>query len=1063
MVRLPLEKGSPISLGDHEHYKVLDLIGEGGFSLVYSVDSGENGVPLVIKEFFPAKGAFRNSQGVVCASPDHEKLFEERKKQFEREAYHSGQASELSFQIVPVLRSRNGYSVLQQRSADMKSLSDLEREWITRPPSSQQLLSDTVDSKFHDQAKIGYALKIIDSLLSALRSIHSQSRLHLDLSPQNVLWAGQDQDSGHNCEAFLCDFGNAVKWTDFDSFSSLLPSYSPGFAAPELTQKGSALTPATDLYSVGMLLFFLCCGRDAIRLISMVPFPMEILKRELGKLKISCLLRKHLQELISRAIGSQEARPQSAEEMQVAVRAVNKFISSPPALISNCLPIHVRTKHFVGRSDELSSLSQFFSCRTDDSSRIAIVESSISGLGKTELALRFAELHCGEYDAIEFCMFDASTGLNGVLNQCRLESGSSESELILSAFRDREKKKLLILDNYDTPDSSLAGLLQFQNTDVIITARYKVTEFPSAMTIRLFPNEDQAFELFKTIFEEDGLLLQANQENNVRRILHCIGSHTLLTDFIAQRARLIPTKLERLSFLVSTEDSRVWEAKVTSRKDVQESEADRKDTISVFMREIFKEFYSEDAFSYHEKRLLKLLLILLQGRIQKSWLCSTEFLCAALGDNFMDRCEAESALDFLVSRNFLQASMITPISAVTESKQKLRAVSMHPVVYMLLTELFHMQQTETIELAIPAICNAYCYNPNFIEYDGEQWIRQLFMVFDRHEECLQDNVIFHFSPDALKRFIQSDQGLAYAYIFLACCDMVLNGNLYDRVFDPAEESGVLPQICTAETWSAISNLEHGEKLVQFFLSKDMASCTDFYYCLYSSEKEKILACVEQGEDSQTANTIGIMFSSSYSTPHISIHVQGRAIPTKNMKLSILGASFSSYELNVPTCLNQIPVSEIADGAFSCNDSNEIIVPETITHIGRECFKSAFSEEIIIHAKIEFLEAGMFRCGDLHKVQLPSTLKVIGEACFENSSIRTLRLPDGLSRIENRAFAHCDYLEELRIPPSVTELAEDVFVGCRRLKHLIIPNTVNFGIDGSFPGICLPTYETIFPE
>ena len=148
--------------------------------------------------------------------------------------------------------------------------------------------------------------------------------------------------------------------------------------------------------------------------------------------------------------------------MQDAVREVMKHVSRAPTLISNCAPVCPHTKHFVGREAELNELQDFFSSRIDYSPRIAVVESTIRGLGKTEFALRYAEIHQKDYDAVEFCLFDEAKGLSGVFEQCRLESGSNDCELILSAFQNKEKKKLLIIDNYDTPTSPLKRILLIQ-------------------------------------------------------------------------------------------------------------------------------------------------------------------------------------------------------------------------------------------------------------------------------------------------------------------------------------------------------------------------------------------------------------------------------------------------------------------------------------------------------------------------------------------------------------------------------------------------------------------------
>lgn len=1052
MWRIPRTPGSLISLSKHEHYKIKEQIGEGGFSLVYSVEREDKGAPVVVKEFFPAKGAFRDAQGDVRALPGYESLFNIRKKNFESEAYHSGESSELSYQILPTLRYGNGFAILQQRSKDMRSLAALEAEWKKNPPSAQAVLAENVDPNYRDQAKIGYALTVVDSLLSALIPMHSQSRLHLDLSPQNILWAGQDQKSGRNCTVFLSDFGSAVKLTEKVGSSALLPSYSPGFAAPEMFSRDAVLTPATDLYSAGMILFFLCCGKDAVRLISRVPFKKDILKREMEKLDVSEPLRRHLEELISRSIGFQRERPQNAQEMQNAVRGIMKHVNRAPTLVSNCMPVCPHTKHFVGREAELNELQDFFSTRTDYSPQIAVVESTIRGLGKTEFALRYAEIHQKDYDAVEFCLFDEAKGLSSVFEQCRLESGSNDCELILNAFQNKDKKKLLIIDNYDTPTSPLKRILLFQNTDIIITARYAITEFSNAKTIKLMPDKEEAFLLFKTVYEEDGMRFPSSQETLVRRILDSIGSHTLLTDFVAQRVRKTPQKIEAVAELVITNNKRLWGARVVSRKDVQESEPDQYKSIDQFIHELFSTLFDEGTFNFYEKKVLNLMLVLLWGGSVTEYFPS-EFICAALGDNLIDRCEIEAALENLISHNYLQKNVFT---SQHEPKSGVGYVSVHPVVQMILVDLFHLERTEMIEIAIHAICNSYSYNPNFLEYGANTGIARLFSVLENRENSSWDCVALPLYVDSLQKFIRSDQGLAYAYLFLVGCRESLCADCFERVYEYAEEHGKPHQLCSEDAWEPIQSLKYGEKFVQSVLS------SEWYLCLFASENDYILTCLEPPvEGKPSKGSFSIRFSAGYNPESINVRLQEGGLPTKKYRLCILGTNCSDDELNIPSHFYHFPVSEIADQAFSGNQSRKIIIPETVTHIGRN--NAGLADEIIIKASIVLLEPETFYLGEVKTIQLPPTLKSIGESCFEGSALRSVNLPDNLEQIGKRAFACCGYLEKLSIPPTVKELAEDAFVECYSLKKIDIPASVVFGGGDSFPGIVFPTYETIFPE
>ena len=57
---------------------------------------------------------------------------------------------------------------------------------------------------------------------------------------------------------------------------------------------------------------------------------------------------------------------------------------------------------------------------------------------------------------------------------------------------------------------------------------------------------------------------------------------------------------------------------------------------------------------------------------------------------------------------------------------------------------------------------------------------------------------------------------------------------------------------------------------------------------------------------------------------------------------------------------------------------------------------------------------------------------IGASAFKDSNIKTIVIPDSVTRIGNEAFAGCAGLTSITIPASVTEIAEDAFAGCEQL-------------------------------
>lgn len=333
MARDPLPAGSCILMNNGAGYIIDELIGRGGFSLVYGAHTAGGTAPVVIKEFFPADEgdaapiAFRDRAGRVQPRIGCEEIFTGHLNRFRQEGRLGGAVSAESFQALPFLEASEGYAVLPRLSGDMRSFSALVNAWKTEPPLPESGNPADRDPCFPGFTRIGYALRAVDSLLDALSVVHRRGYLHLDLSSTNVFWAGQNQNTGRNCAAFLADFGSAAQITAGCTVGAHQP-FSPGFSAPETQEEGSYLTPATDLYSVAMLLFYLCCGDDALLITRNRARQIE---RTLGRLALPPSVRNGLQQLLLKgAEDDMKLRYQSAKEMQAAVRQLAELLPRRP-------------------------------------------------------------------------------------------------------------------------------------------------------------------------------------------------------------------------------------------------------------------------------------------------------------------------------------------------------------------------------------------------------------------------------------------------------------------------------------------------------------------------------------------------------------------------------------------------------------------------------------------------------------------------------------------------------------------------------------------------------------
>ena len=102
---------------------------------------------------------------------------------------------------------------------------------------------------------------VISQLGHALSLAHAKGIVHRDLKPENVFLATSRRQDAAFCAKIL-DFGVAKLLTENSSQTGTLPVGSPAYMAPEQTDAYGNITAAADVWSLGLLAFFLLAGRS---------------------------------------------------------------------------------------------------------------------------------------------------------------------------------------------------------------------------------------------------------------------------------------------------------------------------------------------------------------------------------------------------------------------------------------------------------------------------------------------------------------------------------------------------------------------------------------------------------------------------------------------------------------------------------------------------------------------------------------------------------------------------------------------------------------------------------
>jgi uncharacterized protein (TIGR03067 family) len=211
----------PESLGRIGHYEVLEVLGRGGFGIVFRAFDEVLQRIVALKVLAPS---------MAVTSP--------ARKRFLREARSS--ASVRHENVVHV------YAVEEQ------PLPYLVMEFIPGE-TLQQRLDRTGPLDVPEILRVGR------QIATGLAAAHEMGLVHRDIKPSNILI-----DSGPKECVKITDFGLARAADDASISQSGVVAGTPMFMAPEQA-KGDALDHRADLFSLGSVLYVICTGRPPFR------------------------------------------------------------------------------------------------------------------------------------------------------------------------------------------------------------------------------------------------------------------------------------------------------------------------------------------------------------------------------------------------------------------------------------------------------------------------------------------------------------------------------------------------------------------------------------------------------------------------------------------------------------------------------------------------------------------------------------------------------------------------------------------------------------------------------
>lgn len=214
-------------------YQVGRSEGSGGFSVCYRAWDRQKSELIAIKELFPAKIVDRMGNRDVVVGASQRRAFLTAITGLRREAEC-------------LTRLRNEAAVVRVGEFfETNGTAYLTMEFL-RGKSYYDYLFYLSDKRSSFQP-VPVSVNVALSVLGSLAAIHKLGLFHLDIKPSNL----RVRDDGR---IVLLDFGSAREAFRRDGDAG--GSYTPGYAAPEQYDPTASVSPSTDLYALGALLYF---------------------------------------------------------------------------------------------------------------------------------------------------------------------------------------------------------------------------------------------------------------------------------------------------------------------------------------------------------------------------------------------------------------------------------------------------------------------------------------------------------------------------------------------------------------------------------------------------------------------------------------------------------------------------------------------------------------------------------------------------------------------------------------------------------------------------------------
>lgn len=514
--RIALVSGTKLFFGKEQSIMIQEVIGCGASCFVYNAtyqDSRGLLHNVRIKECYPYGILLeRKEDNSLSALSDEMKKFERAKEQFFQAYERNAKIKRIS----ELLNSTGTVSEIVQANGTVYSILSYE---------------EGKDYQQYQDASLQEVLEHIKAVAQVIQKYHENGYLHLDIKPENIFVFPETAQ-----HILLFDFDSVIRMEEWTNGNFRL-AVSDGFSAPEQLQgKLDKIGVTTDIYALGAVLFYKIFGRTPTlhdcNLDATYNFSNMIYKDDRYQPK----LYKGLELLFRKSICiSSMAR---WKDMRLFIAQIEQLLPlADPTIVFVQQNFSYHSNCFVGRNKDLEELQNILE------EKKVVFLSGIGGIGKTELAKRYAYLNQKEYDRIIFISFSNSVEETICSNDILIQNEAWEENSTESLFESRMRvmKKdltgndLFILDNFDVDkDDNLEYLLECR-CKFIITSRndFRDYNYPQ-MNIEKIEDEEEVLELFSVYNQKE---YSQREWKSISSIIQLVDNHTMTVELISKYLR----------------------------------------------------------------------------------------------------------------------------------------------------------------------------------------------------------------------------------------------------------------------------------------------------------------------------------------------------------------------------------------------------------------------------------------------------------------------------------------------------------------------------------------------